>query len=39
MGNVDDDARDDSDDEYEFTDDEDGFVIMTLAVTVTENSR
>jgi hypothetical protein len=32
MDNADDVANDDSDDDLKFTDDEDGFVMMTLAV-------
>jgi hypothetical protein len=36
MDNADDVARDDSDDELEFTDDEDGFVMMTPAVTMSQ---
>jgi hypothetical protein len=34
MNNADDVARDDSDDELEFTDDEDGFLMMTHVVTM-----
>jgi hypothetical protein len=36
MDNADDVARDDSDDELEFTDDEDSFVMMTPAITMSQ---
>jgi hypothetical protein len=36
MDDADDVARDDSDDELEFTDDEDGFLMMTPAVTMSQ---
>jgi hypothetical protein len=36
MDNADDVARDDSDDDFEFTDDENGFVMMTPAVTMSQ---
>jgi hypothetical protein len=36
MDNADDVARDDSDDDFEFNDDEDGFVMMTPAVTMSK---
>jgi hypothetical protein len=36
MDNANDVARDDSDDELEFTNDEDGFLMMTHAVTMSQ---
>jgi hypothetical protein len=36
MDNADDVARDDSDDDFKFTDDEDSFVMMTPAVTMSQ---
>jgi hypothetical protein len=36
MDNADDVARDDSDDELEFTDDEDSFVMMTPAIMMSQ---
>jgi hypothetical protein len=36
MDDADDVARDDSDDELEFTDDEDGFFMMTLSDTMSQ---
>jgi hypothetical protein len=36
MENTDDVANDDSDDDREFTDDEDGFVLMTPTVTMSQ---
>jgi hypothetical protein len=40
MDNADDVGRDDSDVDFEFTDDEDGFMMMTPAVTMSQkNSR